>query len=290
MGLDEFARRYPERHVEVGIAEQNLVTVAAGLAASGRTVIVATYATFASMRALEQLRTFVAYPNLRVVIVAALAGLSGSLEGVAHLALEDVGILRTVPGLTILNPADAVETRALVRAAASHAGPVYIRLGRDESAVLFAEEWTCGIGAAQVLRRGKAARADAVLLTTGLATAVTLEAVEHLSARGLHCDVVEFPTLKPMDHAAILSARARSSVVITIEEHSLVGGLGTAVMECLSETAPTMVHRIGLPDQFHGSGSPTELRERFGLTGAAVAARVRSLIDAALPAQDDERA
>lgn len=286
MGLDEFARQFPDRHIEVGIAEQNLMTVAAGLAACGRKVFVATYATFASMRALEQVRTFLAYPRLHVVIVAGLGGLSGGIEGVAHLAIEDIGILRCIPGMVILNPADAVATGKMVRAAADHPGPVYIRLGRDETPVLFDHTYTFLIGRGNVLAEDGR---EVALMTTGLITDEVLAASDKLRQGGIGCTVVEFPTLKPLDRELVLWAQARAPVLVTIEEHSVIGGLGSAVMEVLGETTPTLVHRIGIEDCFLESGSPPELREKFGLTADALASRIRSICVNARLAQHGER-
>jgi transketolase len=274
MGLDAFAREAPAHHVEVGIAEQNLITVAAGLAAGGRTVFAATYATFASMRAVEQIRTFLAYPRLNVVVVAGLGGLTGGIEGVAHLALEDIGMLRCVPDLVILNPADANETRQMVRAAADHEGPVYIRLGRDDSPVVRGEAGAIGIGPGRILAEHGW---DAALLTSGLITAEVLDAAETLRHDGIACAVIEFPTLKPIDHHLILRAASRAQHLFTIEEHSIVGGLGSAVAEVLTSAAPALLNRIGTHDAFLESGSPPELRATYGLTAGAIAARVREV-------------
>jgi transketolase len=284
MGLDEFVQEFPKRHVEVGIAEQNLMTVAAGLAAGGRTVFVATYAAFACMRALEQVRTFIAHPRLRVVIVAGLGGLSSGIEGVAHLAMEDLGILRCIPGLVILNPADAVAAGKMVRAAADHSGPIYIRLGRDESPVIFDDAYPFSIGRGVILmQKGW----DAALMTTGLITDEVLGAAAALGCDGIGCTVIEFPSLKPFDRNLVLWARNHARALITIEEHSVIGGLGSAVMETLGETAPAVVERIGIPDCFLESGSPLELRQKFGLTAGAIAARIREICgDVRLPARE----
>jgi transketolase len=272
MGLDSFAREAPDHHVEVGIAEQNLMTVAAGLAAGGRTVFAATYATFASMRAVEQIRTFLAYPRLNVIVVAGLGGLTGGIEGVAHLALEDLGMLRCIPDLVILNPSDAIETRQMVRAAADHQGPVYIRLGRDDSPVLCNGDEPFAIGPGRILAEHGW---DAALMTSGLITAEVLDAAETLGGDGIACAVIEFPTLKPIDHHLVLRAAGRALHLFTIEEHSVVGGLGSAVAEVLAGAAPAILHRIGTNDVFLESGSPPELRAKYGLTAGAIAARVR---------------
>jgi transketolase len=277
MGLDAFAREAPDHHVEVGIAEQNLMTVAAGLAAGGRTVFAATYATFASMRAVEQIRTFLAYPRLNVVVVAGLGGLTGGIEGVAHLALEDLGMLRCIPDLVILNPADAIETRQLVRAAADHAGPVYIRLGRDDSPIV------CDGGADLTIGPGRILAEHgwyAALMTSGLITAEVLDAAATLSRDGIACAVIEFPTIKPIDHHLILRAASRALHLFTIEEHSVVGGLGGAVADVLAAGSPARLNRIGTHDVFLESGSPPELRAKYGLDAGAIVARVRQIAGA----------
>jgi len=271
MGLESFARLAPGLHVEVGIAEQNLMTVAAGLAAEGRTVIAATYAAFASMRTLEQLRTFVAYPNHRVIVAAGLGGLSGGIEGVAHLALEDVGILRTVPNLVIMNPADAVAARTMVRAAFEHGGPVYLRLGRDDSPVLFEDGYDFAIGRGRVLSEHGW---DVALLTSGPIALEVVDALDMLAAEGVRGAAIELPTLKPVDRELIVRARRRARHLFTVEEHSSIGGVGSAVAEVLSETVPGIVYRIASGDRFLESGSPAELRVKYGLTADGIAARV----------------
>jgi transketolase len=271
MGLDQAFREFPERCIEVGIAEQNLVTVASGLAASGRTVFATSYAAFASMRAFEQIRSFVAHPGHRVIVAGGLSGLSGGIEGVCHHAVEDVGILRCVPNLVILNPADAQAARAATLAAADHPGPVYLRLGRDETPILFDAGYRLEIGKANVLEeRGT----DAVLLTTGLITAEVLSASASLARQGIGCTVVEFPTVKPVDAEAVVRAAGLGRLLVTVEEHTVIGGFGTAVVEVLGDQAPCRVHRFGLPDRFLESGSPSELREKYQLDSRAIAARV----------------
>ena len=280
MGLDAFAREAPDHHVEVGIAEQNLMTVAAGLAANGRTVFAATYATFASMRAVEQIRTFLAYPRLNVVVVAGLGGLTGGIEGVAHLALEDLGMLRCIPDLVILNPADAIETRQLVRAAADHQGPVYIRLGRDDSPDVSGADDAIAIGPGRILAEHGW---NAALMTSGLITTEVLNAAERLRGEGIACTVLEFPTIKPIDHDLILRSAGSARHLFTVEEHSVVGGLGSAVADVLTGAAPAILNRIGINDMFLESGSPPELRAKYGLTAAAIAVRVRQVLGAVPP-------
>jgi transketolase len=271
MGLDEFSRRFPDRHIEVGIAEQNLLAIAAGLAAAGRPVVAATYATFASMRALEQFRTFICYPRLPVTVVAGLGGLSAGIEGVAHLGVEDLGILRCLPNLTIFNPADAVATPHAIRAAVGLKAPSYVRLGRDDTPIVFDDSYSLAIGKGRyVVRQGW----DAALLTSGLIVSEVVEATRTLLANGIRCTVAEFPTIKPLD-ADMLGEVARSArAIFTIEEHSVIGGLGSAVLETLAETRSAVVRRIGVNDCFLESGTPEELRRKYGLTASAIARRV----------------
>jgi len=274
MGLDDFVREFPNRYVEVGVAEQTMMLVAAGLAAAGKTVFASTYSVFASMRACEQVRTFIAYPGLNVKIAGGLGGLSGGIEGVTHLAVEDLGILRCIPGLVVLNPADAIATGKAVRAAAAHPGPVFIRLGRDPTPVLFDDSYAFEIGKAVVLLH---AGWDIALLTTGLITAEVLRAARSLVGAGLGCTVVEFPTVKPIDRETLLDVARRATTLVTIEEHTIAGGFGGAVAECVAEMMPVAVHRIGLPDCFLESGTAEELRRKYGLTADGLVARVRAL-------------
>jgi transketolase len=277
MGLDEFARRFPDRHIEVGIAEQNLLTVAAGLAASGRPVVAATYATFASMRALEQFRTFICYPRLPVMIAAGLGGLSAGIEGVAHLGLEDLGILRSIPNVTLFNPADAVATPHAVRAALALGQPSYLRLGRDATPIVFDDRYALAVGRGRyVVQDGW----DAALLTSGLVLPEVIDAARLLRADGIRCTVAEFPTIKPFDDAMVVEMARRAVALFTVEEHSVIGGLGSAVLESLSEARPRIIHRIGIADRFLESGTPEELREKYGLTAEAIAGTVMSRLTA----------
>ena len=275
MGLDAFAREAPEHHVEVGIAEQNLMTVAAGLAASrpdGLRRDLCDVREHAGGRADSDVPRLSAAE--RQSSWPGLGGLTGGIEGVAHLALEDLGMLRCIPDLVILNPADAIETRQLVRAAADHHGPVYIRLGRDDSPVVCGAAIALAIGPGRILAEHGW---DAALLTSGLITAEVLTRRRRSGDDGIACAVVEFPTLKPIDHDLILRAAGRAQHLFTIEEHSIVGGLGSAVCDVLAGAAPAIVNRIGINDVFLESGSPPELRAKYGLTADAIAARVREV-------------
>jgi len=273
MGLDEIGQRFPERHIEVGIAEQNLLTVAAGLAAGGRPVVAATYAAFASMRALEQFRTFVCYPRLPVTVVAGLGGLSAGIEGVAHLAIEDIGILRCIPNLTIFNPADAEATPHAVRAALALGAPSYLRLGRDDTPLIFSSSYSLRVGRGSYLVQDGW---DVALLTSGLIVPEVLEAARTLRGHGVQCTVAEFPTIKPLDDHMVREIARRAASMFTVEEHSVIGGLGTAVLETLA-SAPKRLHRIGVEDRFLESGTPAELRRKYGLTAASIVGRVLAM-------------
>ena len=280
MAVNILAKEFPGRCFDVGIAEQNMVMMAAGLAAEGHSVFVSMYGVFASMRTLEQIRTFIAYSRLNVKIVAGLTGFSGGIEGATHMALEDVGILRSIPDLVILNPCDAKSTRAAVRAALEYQGPVYIRVGRDASAPVHPNDCVLNIGRGKVLMQEGF---DIVLLTTGLITPEVLKAAEYLKREKHGVTVVEFACLKPLDRELILWAGKHAGGLFVIEEHSIIGGLGTAIMELLCQEAPRAVHRLGVPDCFGESGSVEQLRHKYGLTAEQIAARIASLVSLSPP-------
>ncbi len=275
MYTDLLAAEFPDRSWDVGIAEQNMVAMAAGLASTGKTVFATTYATFMSMRACEQIRTFIAYPNLDVKLVGGLGGFSAGIEGVTHLAVEDIGILRVIPNLAIVAPADAVATRKLVRAAADHRGPVYIRLGRDPSPVVFDAAYAPRIGEAVTLADFGD---DLGLVASGFIVPEVLAAAETLKAEGIGVTVVEIHTIKPLDEKSILSLARRTGALLVAEEHSIINGLGSAVSELLSEKFPVRIKRVGIPDRFTESGTPDELRDKYSLRAADIAAEARQLL------------
>jgi transketolase len=226
------------------------------------------------MRALEQFRTFVCYPGLHVTVAAGLGGLSAGIEGVAHLAVEDIGLLRCIPGLTILNPADAVATTHAVRAAAGLGTPAYLRLGRDDTPVIFGEDYSLAIGRGRhLIEDGD----EAALLASGLIVPEVLEAARLLRARGIRCTVAEFPTIKPFDSSLVQQIADRAAAIFTIEEHSVINGLGGAVLDALAAHPGRSVHRIGIEDRFLESGTPQELRTKHGLTADAIARRVMAV-------------
>lgn len=274
MCVDLLAQEFPERWVDTGVAEQNMMMIAAGLAAAGKIVFASSYSVFTSMRCCEQLRTFVAYPFLNVKVAAGLGGLTAGIEGVTHVAMEDLGIVRCIPNMTILNPADATTTRMSVKAAADWPGPVYIRLGRDASPVLFDHNYQFQIGKAVHHREGD----DVALVASGLILGEALEASDLLTREGIGVYLLEMHTLKPLDKEKLLEIAQRTKAVVTVEEHSIVGGLGSAVAEVLSENYPVIMERVGIKDIFAESGTPEELRQKFGLTSQNIVETVKRVL------------
>ncbi len=275
MRVDLMKEEFPERCFEVGIAEQNMIMVAAGLAATGKTVFATSYSVFTSMRALEQLRTFVAYPNLNVKVVAGLGGFTAGIEGVTHVAMEDLGIVRCIPNMIIINAADAIATRKAIRAAADHFGPMYIRIGRDDSPLIFDEDYQFSIGKANLLKDvGK----EATILVTGFMVYQTLEAVEYLQKEGIGVRLIEIHTIKPIDTGAIVKAAKETGAIVTVEEHNCIGGLASAVAEVLVKNRPVPMEQVAVEDIFTESARPDELRERYGLTCEDIVKSVRKVI------------
>lgn len=270
-GLDAFRREFPDRCIEIGAAEQNLMAAAAGLASAGHRVFACTYATFASLRAAEQVRSFIAYPRLDVTIVAGLGGLSGGIEGATHIALEDLAVMRAIPGMLVLQPADAVQASEAMRTSAGRCGPAYIRLGRDATPLVAAGPRRCAVGVANVIAE---LGADVFLLTGGQVTLEVLAAARILAGEGIGATVIEFPCLKPLDEAVVMRAAATRRPLFTVEEHNIIGGLGSAVSELLASATPSLVIRLGVEDHFAESGTPDELRDKYGLSAARIAERV----------------
>jgi transketolase len=252
-----------DRVFDLGIAEQNMMMAAAGLASTGKIVFVASYAVFLSMRTLEQIRTFIAYPGLRVRVVAGLGGFSGALDGVTHQGTEDLSIMRSIPNMAVINPADAVEVEKAVKGLVDWPGPAYLRLARIKSPVLFGEDHPFEIGKANLLR---SAGKDVALIATGLPVGLALEAASALEGEGISASVLECHTLKPIDKEAITSVASQCGTAVTIEENNIVGGLGSAVAEVLSESYPIPVLRLGIQDRFGESASQDQLWTEAGLT------------------------
>lgn len=257
-----FKKAFPERHFNVGIAEADLIGTAAGFAACGKTAFASTFAMFAAGRAFEQIRNTVAYPKLNVKIAPTHAGISVGEDGGSHQSVEDIAIMRAIPGMVVLSPADATETKKMVFAAAEYDGPVYIRMGRLGVPVLFDDNYDFQIGIANTLRDGK----DVTIAATGLMVAEALKAAEELEKEGISVRVINVGTIKPLDGETIFKAAQETKFIVTAEEHSVIGGLGSAVSEFLSEVHPTKVKKVGIYDKFGQSGTGEELLQKYELT------------------------
>lgn len=269
-----FKKAYPDRFIDAGIAEGNMIGVAAGLAAAGKLVFASSFAMFAAGRAFEQVRNSVGYPHLNIKIGATHAGVSVGEDGATHQCCEDIGLMRTIPGMVILNPADAVEAKKAVFAAAAWDGPVYLRFGRLALPVVTDEAAPFTIGQAQTLREG----ADVTIVATGLPVGMALEAAELLAAEGIAARVVNMATIKPIDRDAVARAAAETGAIVTVEEHNIIGGLGSAVAEVVCETTPVPVVRVGVQDTFGRSGPAAELLTLFGFTPEHIAEAAREAI------------
>lgn len=270
----EFRKVAPERFVEAGIAEQDMIGVAAGLAASGKTVFASTFAVFATGRCWEQIRLGCAYPKLNVKIVSTHCGISVGADGASHQALEDISIMRSLPNMTVISPADAYEAYAATLALADHKGPCYMRLGRADVPVLFDEDVGFEIGRARRMRFGS----DVSLIGTGQMVSLCLDAADMLESEGISADVINMSTIKPLDGTAVMESVSKTGCAVTAEEHSVIGGLGSAVAELLSENMPAPVVRIGTRDTFSESGDPDDLFRKYGLTAEDIAAAARKSI------------
>ncbi len=256
-----FAKKFPERFFNMGIAEANMIGTAAGLAAAGKIPFASTFAIFAVGRAWEQVRQSVAYPKANVKIVATHSGVTVGEDGGSHQSVEDIAIMRAVPNMTVIVPADGIETALAVRAAADFNGPVYVRLGRGKVPTIFDDSYKFAIGKGVQLRAGT----DLTFIGTGLMTAQALLAAETLQAEGISARVLHIATIKPLDEDLILAAARETGAIITAEEHSIIGGLGGAVAELLSERCPVKLQRVGIKDRFGLSGKGDELLKYFGL-------------------------
>ena len=257
-----FKKAFPERHFNVGIAEADLIGTAAGFATCGKVAFASTFAMFAAGRAFEQIRNTVAYPKLNVKIAPTHAGISVGEDGGSHQSVEDIALMRAIPGMVVLSPADATETKKMVFAAAEYDGPVYIRMGRLNVPVLFDDSYDFQIGIANTLRDGK----DVTIAATGIMTAEALRAAEILEKEGVSVRVINVGTIKPLDGETILKAAQETKFIVTAEEHSVIGGLGSAVSEFLSEVHPTKVKKVGIYDKFGQSGTGEELLQKYELT------------------------
>ena len=267
-----FKKAYPDRFFDCGIAEGNMVGIAAGLATTGKIPFCSSFAMFAAGRAFEQVRNSVGYPHLNVKIAATHAGISVGEDGATHQCNEDIALMRTIPGMVVINPADDVEARAAVKAAAEYEGPVYLRFGRLAVPVFNDEaNYKFEIGKGILLREGT----DLTIVATGLCVNSALEAAEKLAAEGISAEVINIHTIKPLDEELILKSAKKTGKVVTAEEHSVIGGLGSAVCDVLSEKLPTPVKKIGVYDVFGESGPAVKLLEKYKLDGAGVYEQIK---------------
>jgi transketolase len=269
-----FAKEFPDRFFNVGIAEQNMMGVAAGLAAAGKTPFVSTFAMFAAGRAFEPIRNSICYPKLNVKIAATHAGLTVGEDGASHQAIEDIALMRSIPNMTVLVPADAAETRQVVAFAAQHHGPVYIRLGRMAAPNRSGTDYQFEAGKAVELADGL----DVTLIAAGVMTAPARRAADELISAGFSARVLNMPTIKPIDKEAIVKAAQETGAIVTCEEHSIIGGLGSAVAEVLVEHAPVPMERIGVLDTFGESGKPDALLAKYHLTTADIVQAAKRVI------------
>ncbi len=267
-----FKKAFPERHIDCGIAECNMAGIAAGLAATGKIPFMSSFAMFAAGRAYEQVRNSIGYPHLNVKIGATHAGISVGEDGATHQCNEDIALMRAIPGMVVINPSDDVEAHAAVAAACEYEGPVYLRFGRLAVPVINDRpDYKFEIGKGVTLREGK----DLTIIATGLPVAASLEAAEMLEKDGISAKVINIHTIKPLDTELIIAAAKETGKVVTIEEHSVIGGLGSAVCECLSEHAPTPVMRIGIQDVFGESGAAVPLLHKYGLDAEGIYNKVK---------------
>lgn len=271
-----FKKAFPDRFINAGIAEGNMMSVAAGLATTGKTVFASSFAMFAAGRAFEQVRNSIGYPHLNVKIGATHAGISVGEDGATHQCCEDIALMRSIPGMTILNPADDTEARKAVFAAAALDGPVYLRLGRLAVPVLFDKDYPFAVGKGVQLVAGN----DVTIVATGLLVAEALIAAEQLKNEGISARVIDMATIKPIDRDILVAAARETGAIVTAEEHNVIGGLGSAVTEVICETVPVPVLRVGVMDTFGKSGPAKELLPLFGLCAANIVAKAKDAIKA----------
>ncbi len=269
-----FKKAHPEKFIDCGIAESNMMGVAAGLASAGYTVFASSFAMFAAGRAFEQVRNSIGYTHLNVKIGATHAGISVGEDGASHQCCEDIGLMRTIPGMVILNPADDVEARLCVLAAAEHQGPVYMRFGRLAVPRIFDENYKFEIGKGALLKDGS----DVTIIATGLMVAEALAAAEKLAQEGVSARVVNMATIKPIDRGIIIDSAKKTGVIVTAEEHNIIGGLGSAVAEVVCETVPVPVVRVGVEDTFGKSGPAVQLLHEFGLDAENICEKCRKAV------------
>ncbi|GHV18599.1 transketolase [Clostridia bacterium] len=269
----KFKEKYPERFINCGIAEGNMMSVAAGLAASGKTVFASSFAMFAAGRAFEQIRNSICYPNLNVKIGATHAGISVGEDGATHQSIEDIALMRVIPNMTVISPVDAIETRLAIKAAIEHNGPVYLRLGRLGVPTVNSEDYKFELGKGVQLREGN----DIAIIATGLMVGEALKAADILKSEGINARVINIHTIKPIDVDIITKAASETRGIVTAEEHSIIGGLGGAVAEVLATSHPAKLAMVGVEDKFGRSGKPADLLKYYGLTAERIVEKCKSI-------------
>ena len=272
----KFKKAFPERFFDCGIAEGNMMSVAAGIATTGKTVFASSFAMFASGRAFEIIRNSIGYTHANVKVCATHAGITVGADGASHQTFEDLTLMRTIPGMTVVDPCDAVSAKELLRQVVEMDGPAYVRLGRSPVPVFYEDASAIRLGKGNVLREGS----DVTIISTGIMTPAAMEAAEHLAAEGIEARVIDMHTLKPIDTDIIRKAAEDTGCIVTAEEHGVIGGLGSAVTEVVCQECPVPVAMVGQQDTFGESGSPDELLEKYGMTAAAIEEKVRYLVNA----------
>ncbi len=270
----QFKKEFPDRFYNCGIAEQNMMGIAAGIATTGKRVVVGSFAMFASGRAYEQIRNSIGYPHLNVIIGATHGGISVGEDGASHQCNEDIALMRTIPGMTVINPADCVEAKKAVKAAFELEGPAYIRFGRLAVPVVFDENYTFEIGKGVELKEGT----DVTVIATGLMVNEALKAYDLLAQEGISARIINMATIKPLDNEIVLKAARETGAIVTAEEHSVIGGLGSAVSELVSENCPAPVLKLGVNDVFGYSGPAEQLLDEFGLRAVNIVEKVREVL------------
>lgn len=266
-----FGKEFPERFFNMGIAEQDMIATAAGLASQGKIPFASTFAMFATGRTYDQIRNSICYPEFNVKIVATHGGITVGEDGASHQALEDVALMRNLPNMTVIIPADCKECEEVIKYAASYNGPMYIRIARTNVPDIFGEDYKFDPNKAKILREGK----DVTIVTNGETLAEVIECADILEKEGIEAQIIHMPVVKPLDNGTILEEAKKTNFVVTVENHSIIGGLGSAVCEVLSEQMPTRVYRIGINDEFGQSGEQRELMDFYGLTAEKIAQKIK---------------
>lgn len=270
-----FRDQFPSRHIDCGIAESNMISVAAGIATTGVVPFASSFAMFAAGRAFEQIRNSVGYPHLNVKIAATHAGISVGEDGATHQCNEDIALMRTIPGMVVINPSDDVEARAAVKAAYEYKGPVYLRFGRLAVPVIHDENYKFEMGKSEVIQKGR----DVTIMATGLCVSQTLDAAKRLETDGISVEVINVHTIKPLDEDTLIESAKKTGRVVTVEEHSVIGGLGSAVSDVMAKTLIAKVMKIGIQDTYGESGPALELIKKYGLDTDSIYTKVKEFLD-----------